>query len=627
MVIRSAAAALRALRSGALDSVVGLRECAWLDVKEQAYKLGHPAQDAELCKDSAALANARGGLLLIGYGTARRAGREFVARLAPVSAESVNVEQYRMILRARVYPDIRDLELEWVRADDDQAGILVIHVPRQRENDKLFVIRGRAPAEGIRVPVRDDDGTRWLEPEGMQRLISGGWNALDSTSILSLLERTHRRPASPPKPMTAVGQGVPGYKAAFEDAYRRAGGKTVLGPAVDEVTEYGPGAAQSFRGTARGVPAVLCAVPGRPAIAVAASIWEALAAVGGGQAGGGGLAAVGFPHPKRAGNRDGPAALIFADATEVPVDAGTWGPGRLTRPDSHAPWSWEPVPHADFNVWHTNRWSAQSPTDLQIRAIASLPWVTGSPLKIGIVGRRRLLEALAGSELSAWVDHLSQQRGAKLSASEWDWPTGQGTWQSDRSAHCRMTLPGPGGEPAVTAEIMTQLPDGLYLNAILGAAELRVNFRSWAAALAAAGAAPDKPEALRLTICELASFYAVAWATATLIAPLAVVESPLAMPPAGPPRVEFEFKVSPYHDSTPRTIQLNNVLDLSAFGPPTSDTHRTQGGFGIIAPLDISAKQRLTMIEEQLADMAQGMGFIYADADSLRTANSDSRDR
>jgi hypothetical protein len=49
VVIRNAAAAIRALRSAGLDAVIGLRECAWLDAKEKPYKLGHPAQDAELC--------------------------------------------------------------------------------------------------------------------------------------------------------------------------------------------------------------------------------------------------------------------------------------------------------------------------------------------------------------------------------------------------------------------------------------------------------------------------------------------------------------------------------------------------------------------------------------------------
>jgi hypothetical protein len=618
MTIRTAAAAFGAVRSDGLESVIGLRECAWLDAKEKAYKLGHPAQDAELCKDVVALANAGGGLLLIGYGTDRRGRREVLARLAPVPGDGVNVEQYRMILRSRVYPDIRDLEVEWVPADD-REGVLAIYVPRQRETDKLFVIRGRTMAEGIRVPVRDDDGTRWVEPEGLQRLISGGWNALDSASILSLLEAAHRRPVRPPEPTVAVGQGLPGYKAAFEDAYRRAGGKPVLGSPIDEVIDCGPGGAQMFKGGPRGEPAVLCALPGHPAIAVAASIWEILEGMGGGAAHHGGLAAVGFPAAEDAEGSGGQAALIPADASEVAVDGGSWGAGRLRRSDRGTGWLWEPALRLDFNIWHSSRWTVQEPTDLQIRALASLPWVADPPLKISIPVRERLLQALADSELSGWVEDLSCRRGVHLPAPTWKWATGQGTWQSSRSAHCRMTVPGPDGDPALTAEVMTQLPDGLHLTAVLGVAELRINFQSWAAALRAAGAASAQPEALRLTVPELASFYTVAWATATQLAPLTAVESPLAMPPAGPPRVEFEFKVSPYHDSNPHTIRLDDVLDLSAFGPPTSDSHRQEGGFGITASLNMPDLQRRALINEQLAGLAQSWGYIYAEAGSAGT--------
>src|SRR5215472_7391348 len=145
---------------------------------------------------------------------------------------------------------------------------------------------------------------------------------------------------SPPEPMITVGQGVPGYKAAFEDAYRQAGGKRVLGPPIDEVTDFGPGAAQYFRGGTRGEPAVLCALPGRPAIAVAASIWETLAGMGGGVARGGGLAAAGFPVAENTRDGNGHAALIPTDATEVSLDGGSWGAGRLRRPNRHADWSW-----------------------------------------------------------------------------------------------------------------------------------------------------------------------------------------------------------------------------------------------------------------------------------------------
>ena len=46
----------------------------------------------------------------------------------------------------------------------------------------------------------------------------------------------------------------------------------------------------------------------------------------------------------------------------------------------------------------------------------------------------------------------------------------------------------------------------------------------------------------------------------------------------GPARPKCEFKVSPYRSSTPSTLQVNDVIDLSALGPPTSDGYRSDGG-------------------------------------------------
>ena len=59
----------QAVSSGRLDALIGMRECLWLDAKGEPYKLGNPRDDAELAKDVVALANARGGLLIIGLET------------------------------------------------------------------------------------------------------------------------------------------------------------------------------------------------------------------------------------------------------------------------------------------------------------------------------------------------------------------------------------------------------------------------------------------------------------------------------------------------------------------------------------------------------------------------------
>jgi len=62
---------LAALGSGSFDSLVGEFETSQLECKRQPYDLASEEQKLELAKDVSALANAAGGLLVIGYSTVR----------------------------------------------------------------------------------------------------------------------------------------------------------------------------------------------------------------------------------------------------------------------------------------------------------------------------------------------------------------------------------------------------------------------------------------------------------------------------------------------------------------------------------------------------------------------------
>jgi Putative DNA-binding domain len=178
----------RVLADGRLEAMVGVRECGWLDAKREPYKLGQPKQDAELLKDAVALANARGGVLVIGLETTKQDRREVITGLRPIEKMTVNVEQIRMLIRARSYPHIRDLAIEWIPADDVR-GFLVIDVPAQPETEKPFVVKGRSEADGVRVPIRDDDGTHWLSGEKIQRLLSSGWNAISAERAMGNISK------------------------------------------------------------------------------------------------------------------------------------------------------------------------------------------------------------------------------------------------------------------------------------------------------------------------------------------------------------------------------------------------------------------------------------------------------
>ena len=74
-----------ALRANEMTELIGLAECAWLDVKKGDYELDTPAGAEELVKDVAALANApSGGFLVVGFSTIKEHGEEIIAAHRPV---------------------------------------------------------------------------------------------------------------------------------------------------------------------------------------------------------------------------------------------------------------------------------------------------------------------------------------------------------------------------------------------------------------------------------------------------------------------------------------------------------------------------------------------------------------
>jgi hypothetical protein len=67
---------------------------------------------------------------------------------------------------------------------------------------------------------------------------------------------------------------------------------------------------------------VICALYGRPAIAVAESVWDEVCAIGGGHPGGG-TEGAGFPVGSQP-----QASFIGSASEEVELAGGQWGPGN-----------------------------------------------------------------------------------------------------------------------------------------------------------------------------------------------------------------------------------------------------------------------------------------------------------
>ena len=142
---------------------------------------------------------------------------------------------------------------------------------------------------------------------------------------------------------------------------------TRLGQAIGEKYETGKGWVQHFAGTPSGEPAVICALYGRSAMAVAESVWDEVCAIGGGHPGGG-TEGAGFPvgsQPK--------ASFIGPASKEVELAGGQWGPAacsaRAQAGGLEARYRIRCRTTSDRDSWGTGK----GDMDLRVRLAARIP--------------------------------------------------------------------------------------------------------------------------------------------------------------------------------------------------------------------------------------------------------------
>jgi hypothetical protein len=167
-------------------------------------------------------------------------------------------------------------------------------------------------------------------------------------------------------PTAEIRPGQRRNEAAFGPAFEAAGGRALLGSALDEVYEDGPGWIQHFDGGSSGQPAVICALYGHSAVAVDQETWDALGEFGRGTYASG-TAAVGFPIAS------GQRPLITADGSPVELSGGVWGRGQLV-PITSGGWRWEPDVAFDSEASRDqDKWSfRRGEMDLRLRLAAQM---------------------------------------------------------------------------------------------------------------------------------------------------------------------------------------------------------------------------------------------------------------
>src|SRR4051794_18017437 len=99
------------LETGDFRALVGIEENLEVEFKGSPYRLDDEGEKFELAKDASALANANGGVIVIGVRTERHAERfsDVAESVRPVPRELIDETRYVDVLTERVYPRISGL--------------------------------------------------------------------------------------------------------------------------------------------------------------------------------------------------------------------------------------------------------------------------------------------------------------------------------------------------------------------------------------------------------------------------------------------------------------------------------------------------------------------------------------
>jgi len=131
------------LQSGNFDRLLGGLEDDQLECKSAPYNLAQDREKMELAKDVSALANADGGIILIGVQTERDPLHQgdVIRGVGCFARDRLDVTQHRNVISEWVVPSIPGLELEWhARASNRNEGIVSILVPPEARRDQPFVV-------------------------------------------------------------------------------------------------------------------------------------------------------------------------------------------------------------------------------------------------------------------------------------------------------------------------------------------------------------------------------------------------------------------------------------------------------------------------------------------------------
>jgi len=167
------------IEAGYPSSLVGAQESESLEAKSHPWDLDTDAGKIELAQDVARLANATGGVIVIGAATRKREGEETITKVDGIRADLFSPHRARMTIDARVYPTVEGLIVRKVPVAGSNLCVAYIRVPHQDLARQPFVVHGaivgrRVEGSFISIVKRRGDQSLSVRPEELHTWLTVG---------------------------------------------------------------------------------------------------------------------------------------------------------------------------------------------------------------------------------------------------------------------------------------------------------------------------------------------------------------------------------------------------------------------------------------------------------------------
>jgi hypothetical protein len=185
------------LQSGDFIRLFGVLEDDHLECKSAPYSLDQEREKMELAKDVSALANADGGIILIGVQTEQEPLHpgDIIRRVGCFTQGRIDFSQYRNVLSDWVLPSIPGVRFEWHASTTNRdEGIASILVPQEARRERPYLVArvventGRIVGSYVGFFERTRDNAAPMRPGELRDRLKDGRRFLELDTRLGNIE-------------------------------------------------------------------------------------------------------------------------------------------------------------------------------------------------------------------------------------------------------------------------------------------------------------------------------------------------------------------------------------------------------------------------------------------------------